>query len=988
MPSLIPREYISALYEAAFNRAPDNAGLTFWEAQFAVNPATAAASIAAGFTSHPAFTTLYGGLANQAFVQAIYVNALGSAGDIEGIAYWTSQLNNGLSRADFLASFVSTALSVEINSTTYPNLTPDELATAVLRQQFLINKADVGLFFADTLGADSNLDPQTDPNSLDSLLQDPAYLASLAVLAGVTDDPDSVADAQALIDTANTQPDPAAYINDNTLTLTTHVDRFTIITPGVDNTVHGIVDGDEDFDTSGSTYTNGDIVNGNGQTIVELTVVEGGNAANGALNNVANVNIIAGAIPAAPSLNDPLPIDSVTFNAVPWSDIGAVNLVGGTNNDLNVNALSVSNLSVLIEGLEDDTDLSIASGVAGSLSADYISGLIVSLAAGNDSTLSWADSNVDATVAGSETATFTAFMQAGDITVGDINATVGPNGYFGAFVSSSASGDLSVGNVTVAVEDGGSASVSVDNIASGGSITVGDVSMLGGAFEFLGVFNHEATGDVLIGDVSMSVSGSGALALTVSNTGASGESLGSLTIGAIDLVLDDSATGSVAILNSNDFTKDELSLGALTVGDMTIDLGSNASMSVSITQSANVATGVNLASFGDATIGNLTATLGDSADMRYGLDVAGINAAIGSVTVGDVAATVGAGGVFSYAATVTGDLGVGDVTFGNFDLTANNAAAFQVALSVSATNGDVGSVTVGDISFAATGDIIGKPVFFDVSVTGSGEVGVLDIGNISFDTTEDVFHLLMNIVSDGDIDIAILSFNGTDVLRYDGAFLSIDTVGDVSLGSLDINLSISDIADTLPGMDLTNLLGDLFDTYDNIDYSGLKLSWAPGNPDADNGVSIDLTTYKGNTSVIGSDYNDIITDNAYEGDPTTGINKLTGGGGADTFVFSTDNTGKTLTTLDQVLDFSNSDGDKLNVGVLPTTDTYGEASFADFASFLAGADAADKGVYIGSAADQNSLFVASDFNSDGNVDFLVQLVGITDLNQIDIASFV
>jgi hypothetical protein len=421
---------------------------------------------------------------------------------------------------------------------------------------------------------------------------------------------------------------------------------------------------------------------------------------------------------------------------------------------------------------------------------------------------------------------------------------------------------------------------------------------------------------------------------------------------------------------------------------MTIDLGANAIMSVFITQSANVATEINLASFGNATIGNLTATLGDGAVLTYSRGIVGVNAAIDSVTVGDVAATVGAGGSFSYDADVTGDLGVNNATFGNFDFTIKDVETFVVDLDVSATSGDIGSVTVGDISIAASGDISGKPVSFEISVSATGNVGALDIGNISFDTTADVFLLPANIFSDGDINIDSLSFNGTDVLSYNGVYLSIDTVGDVSLGSLDVNLSISGITDRLPGMDLTNLLTDLFDTYDNIDYSGLKLSWAPGNLDAGNGVSIDLTTYRGNTSVIGSDYNDIITDNAYTGDLTTGINTLTGGGGADLFVFGTDNTGKTLETLDKVLDFNYAAGDKLDVGIKPTTDTYGENSFVNFSSFLEGAEGSDKDVFVGSVADQNSLIVASDFNSDGEVDFMVQLVGITDLGQISAASFV
>ncbi|MFZ2169565.1 MAG: DUF4214 domain-containing protein, partial [Methylococcaceae bacterium] len=217
MPSTTPRNYISALYVATFNRAPDKAGLTFWENQFAANPATAVRAIAAGFTQHPAFTTLYGGLNNLDFVQAIYVNVLGGPGDAAGITFWNGLLTAGLSRADFLAAFVESALTVDINSTNFPNLSQAELDAAIIRQDYLTNKAEVGLFFADTLGAASNLDPTTDPNSLASLENDPAYQASVAILGGVTDNDSSVLAAEQLVNTAATQPDPAGYIIDNAL---------------------------------------------------------------------------------------------------------------------------------------------------------------------------------------------------------------------------------------------------------------------------------------------------------------------------------------------------------------------------------------------------------------------------------------------------------------------------------------------------------------------------------------------------------------------------------------------------------------------------------------------------------------------------------------------------------------------------------------------------------------------------------------------------
>ncbi len=981
MPSTTPRQFISALYSATFNRAPDKAGLIFWENAYAADPAAATKNIAAGFTSHPAFTELYGSLDNTAFVQAIYVNVLGLPGDAEGITFWTSALDGGLSRADFLAAFVDSALTVDINPTNFPNLTQSELDAAIIRQDYLTNKAEVGLYFADTLGAASNLNPLTDTNDLASLLLDPAYLASLEILVAVSNDDASVLAAEQLIDTAFAQPDPTTYILANapgaTFTLTTGVDTVTASSLAVPDIVNGVVD---PTTPANSTYTDGDTVNGNGSTIVDLTVASAGAAAVASLSNIANVNIVAGAA------------GSVTFSAAQWSGIGAVNLASG-----------VDDLIVSAGALVDGVDLSIASGVAGLIAADYNSGLSVILDAGHGSALSWLEGNVAATVAANELVQFTANKAAGDVTVGNINASVATTGFFGAFASADQGGNIAVGNITIAAEIDASVAVSASNI-NGGSVTVGNVSMLGGDFEAFGAVNQDGAGDVLVGDVSMSVSTSGRLFLTASNTGAAGQSLGNLTVGNVALTLGQDTLGSVTIVNENTYEADNLSLGALTVGNMDIGLGSGGSMDVLIQQSAFKPVAKALTSFGNVAVGNLGVNLGTNSFLTYDVFVNNALAGdIASVAIGNVSSVVEAGGVFDYEASIIAE-NVGAVTFGNFDLTANNVGAMSANLLVSATGaGTVGSVTVGDISIKATG---AETAFFNLAVDAAGSAGVLNIGTISLDTTADArIELKINPLADssnGDVNIAGLSFTGTDTGSYNGADTRFNTTGsvsagDVSLGKLSVGLTINEIANDLPGLDLTNFEGGLFDSYDSVDYSGLTLSWAPGNLDEGNGVIIDLTggpsfaSYKGNTTVIGSRYNDIIHDNAYLGDPATGINKLTGGDGADLFIIDTANTGKTLVTMDQVLDFSNGAGDKLDVGVIPIDLlTYAEGTFASFAEFNDAANAANKSVFVGSVTDQNSLIVAVDSGllPDGNVDFMVQLVGITDLGQIDTASFV
>ena len=62
-------------------------------------------SVAGVFVSSQEFVNQYGGLNNEAFVNQMYLNGLHRAADPSGANYWTTQLNNGLSRATLVAEF-------------------------------------------------------------------------------------------------------------------------------------------------------------------------------------------------------------------------------------------------------------------------------------------------------------------------------------------------------------------------------------------------------------------------------------------------------------------------------------------------------------------------------------------------------------------------------------------------------------------------------------------------------------------------------------------------------------------------------------------------------------------------------------------------------------------------------------------------------------------------------------------------------------------
>lgn len=181
----VTKTQVAALYAAVFNRAPDQSGLEYWVAN-----AESFDNMALGFVAHPVFEKTYGELSNEDFVKAIYENVLQGAGDDEGVSFWVGALDGGLGRAEFLASFLDAAL----------NYDGDDV-DALARKAALDNQVEVGLYFTETMGEKSNLDPNTDVGSLD-IEDDAAYQAAQAAIADVTADPASVEAAKAAIDEA------------------------------------------------------------------------------------------------------------------------------------------------------------------------------------------------------------------------------------------------------------------------------------------------------------------------------------------------------------------------------------------------------------------------------------------------------------------------------------------------------------------------------------------------------------------------------------------------------------------------------------------------------------------------------------------------------------------------------------------------------------------------------------------------------------------
>jgi VCBS repeat-containing protein len=86
---------LSLLYHAAFGRAPDLAGITFW-AQAGVD----IGSVASQFLAAPEWQAAgTAALSDTAFIDAVYHAAFGRAADAGGLAFWRAQLDAGTGTA-------------------------------------------------------------------------------------------------------------------------------------------------------------------------------------------------------------------------------------------------------------------------------------------------------------------------------------------------------------------------------------------------------------------------------------------------------------------------------------------------------------------------------------------------------------------------------------------------------------------------------------------------------------------------------------------------------------------------------------------------------------------------------------------------------------------------------------------------------------------------------------------------------------------------
>ena len=199
----VPTEnHFSRMYLAAFLRAADMGGMNYWSNQIN-NEGQSYQRVGGTIFSLSVVTAIYpAGMADQAFVEAIYNNVFGRASDAEGLNYWTNELitlrNTYLAQGSGYAAF-------EARGQLVVNMMNAGLGTAegTPGKAYIDNRFLVALYASERQRVLGKEIP-------------PATLRSIS--DSVTADPATIAPAKAAIDAALNPPPPAPVIQTKTLT--------------------------------------------------------------------------------------------------------------------------------------------------------------------------------------------------------------------------------------------------------------------------------------------------------------------------------------------------------------------------------------------------------------------------------------------------------------------------------------------------------------------------------------------------------------------------------------------------------------------------------------------------------------------------------------------------------------------------------------------------------------------------------------------------
>jgi len=101
---------VSSLYVAMFNRAPERDGLAYWSSE--INNGTSAAVVAQNVFNVSGARVMYpSGTSNSQIISTLYQNALGRPADAAGLVYWKARLDSGVSVGQVFNDFATAVLN-------------------------------------------------------------------------------------------------------------------------------------------------------------------------------------------------------------------------------------------------------------------------------------------------------------------------------------------------------------------------------------------------------------------------------------------------------------------------------------------------------------------------------------------------------------------------------------------------------------------------------------------------------------------------------------------------------------------------------------------------------------------------------------------------------------------------------------------------------------------------------------------------------------
>jgi hypothetical protein len=595
----------------------------------------------------------------------------------------------------------------------------------------------------------------------------------------------------------------------------------------------------------------------------------------------------------------------------------------------------------------------------------------------------------------------------GDVSIGNIVANVGANSgvdieiSIDSYVSwdgnTSEIGNVTIGNITANLDSGAEFDLSLDVSASNFSGT------------------NARVGNVSIGliDLNMGVGSDSSISIDIESYGsADGTQIGLVSIEGLNANLIDGA-----YLNFDLSVESSGEIEGLNVGDIAVNAG--------ISASADLYFDVNSysRSIGEVVFGDINLNANNkNADIYMSVDVYA-SEDIGKIEFGDISVNANkSADVQLYGSYYADEGDISSINIGNISISANgDYADAYLTKYFTADDGDIGNVSVGNISLSANGDYADAYGWLEF-YSWDGKVGNINVGNISIEASGEDAYAYLGISADADRsggsnitvgNVSLSAGNGAELTdAYAELFLYSD-YGSISVGNInatgktfrtaddstmdynfyvsidsDKNITVGNIS-VSGGDGLADNLGNLtswLDLYSdngtitvgNIDYSG----WAVDRVDSTYkvGANIDVSDWLGAASITGSMWDDTIYDNK-------GTNVLRGGAGADTFVFTTENTGKTLATMDKILDFNATQGDLIDIGILVDVPEFTvQSNLSNFSAFVSAADSAKKDVFAGTIVGQSGVFLAIDHNGNDVVDYMIHLVGVS-LSDVNIGIF-